>query len=549
MVTADLTRNNNNDDTSSSGHFPDGVPVNFTTTLGTVTTTTYTRNGKASTVLRFNETLQSGTAIVTMGLDNQNWTTNVTKVPATMNITITSTGVDLYTYPYPLNLALNNIPITGSVVWVSVVCRDAGEAGADVLNVLVNGNIVLTRAFMGMNPDPVTGIYKDNLQVTISYPGGTQTKNETIYYIDGPDAGFETIQTFAIATGKVTDDMVQYWLNQKNATVNGTLLYPVGYKKAAYGTFMTALTTLWLSDKLADQMAPNTNVTWARSTPTIVMTGVSSGTGYVHCLDPAMGMSVVSDVDNTKSFRFVCSLLLSEIEQGVLGSTGVSVNSTVSGIVSGILAGESFSIIFDTENNTATLTLDNNNRFKIIIDLNTGLVKDILEDQGLQLKGAETISTAYCYHSQLTDNTGQYAQNFYDGFKESGAESLTGGLLITAGLVAFGACPPLGLILVAGGLIISADASNLFQDPTNLYNWADFGASVGLSLAGPECVTLKAAITPTFKQAMKWSVKEVGYKKTIVQGTLGGNSGEAIHTVTNNWIYGQTMSESIDQFR
>jgi hypothetical protein len=76
VVTADLTRNNNNDDTSSSGHFPDGVPVNFTTTLGTVTTTAYTRNGKASSVLRFNETLQSGTAIVTMGLNNQNKTTN-----------------------------------------------------------------------------------------------------------------------------------------------------------------------------------------------------------------------------------------------------------------------------------------------------------------------------------------------------------------------------------------------------------------------------------------------------------------------------------------
>lgn len=82
---------------------------------------------------------------------------------------------------------------------------------------------------------------------------------------------------------------------------------------------MTTLTTLWLSDKLVDQMAPSINVTWARSTPTSVMCGVSSGMGYVHCLDPAMGMSVVSDVDNTKSFKYMCSLLLSEIEQGVLG--------------------------------------------------------------------------------------------------------------------------------------------------------------------------------------------------------------------------------------
>jgi hypothetical protein len=320
--------------------------------------------------------------------------------------------------------------------------------------------------------------------------------------------------------------------------------------KASYGTFITALTTLWLSDEIADELSKSLNGTWSRTIPTVVMSGVNNnGKAYVHCPDPAMGMNFIGDGQNVKLFRLVCSLLLSEIEQGVLGSTGVSINSTVSGVVSSILAGEPFSITFDTQNNTATLTLDNDARFKIIIDLTTGVVKDILDNQGFQLKGAETMSPAYCYHGPLTDNVGQYAQNFYDGFKESGAEGVAGGLLITAGLIAFGACPPLGLLLLAGGLIISADASGLFQDPTNPYNWVDFGASVGLSLAGPEAVTLKAAITPTFKQAMKWSVKEVGYKKTIVQGTLGGNSGEAIKTVTTNWIYGETMSKTIDKFR
>ncbi|NYB27049.1 MAG: hypothetical protein HVN34_06905 [Methanobacteriaceae archaeon] len=360
---------------------------------------------------------------------------------------------------------------------------------------------------------------KEYIDTKMSINNTTINKQETVTYgtgyapISSQDAGFEALQSYAIATTKVTDSTIQSWLNKKSQ-------YPVGSMKAAYGTFMTALTTLWLNDKLANEMAPKLNVTWSRNKFTTVMSGVTSNGAYVSCLDPAMGMGVNGGADNTKSFRFVCSLLLSEIEQGVLGSTGVSINSTVSGVVSSILAGEPFSITFDTQNNTATLTLDNDARFKIIIDLTTGVVKDILDDQGFQLKGAETMSSAYCYHGPLTDNVDQYAQNFYDGFKESGAEGVTGGLLITAGLVAFGACPPLGLLLLAGGLIISADASGLFQDPTNPYNWVDFGASVGLSLAGPEAVTLKAAITPTFKQAMNGLLKKLVIKRLLYRERL-----------------------------
>jgi len=41
------------------------------------------------------------------------------------------------------------------------------------------------------------------------------TGNKTIYYINGPDAGFETIQTFAITTDNVTNNVVQYWLDKQ----------------------------------------------------------------------------------------------------------------------------------------------------------------------------------------------------------------------------------------------------------------------------------------------------------------------------------------------
>ncbi|NYB27052.1 MAG: hypothetical protein HVN34_06920 [Methanobacteriaceae archaeon] len=143
--------------------------------------------------------------------------------------------------------------------------------------------------------------------------------------------------------------------------------------KASYGTFMTALTTLWLSDKLADEMASSLNVTWSRSKPTVVLGGLNSKGAYVSCLDPAMGMFVNGNTDNVKFFKFINSLMLSEIENGVLNSTGLQVNSTVSSVISGILDGKPFLFVLDEEANRLTLMLEGNEKYYIIIDLKLDL--------------------------------------------------------------------------------------------------------------------------------------------------------------------------------
>lgn len=44
-------------------------------------------------------------------------------------------------------------------------------------------------------------------------------------------------------------------------------------------------------------------------------------------------------------------------------------------------------------------------------DLNTDVVKDIVDSQGFSLKGATTMTTAYCYHSQLSDNQDELSVN------------------------------------------------------------------------------------------------------------------------------------------
>ncbi|MCE7699754.1 MAG: right-handed parallel beta-helix repeat-containing protein, partial [Methanobacterium paludis] len=67
-ITVDLTHNNNGADISSMGNIPNGTPVNFATTLGTINSSAYTIDGKAVTALNSSF---SGWANVSAAVDGQ----------------------------------------------------------------------------------------------------------------------------------------------------------------------------------------------------------------------------------------------------------------------------------------------------------------------------------------------------------------------------------------------------------------------------------------------------------------------------------------------
>jgi len=75
-ITADLTKDKNGNDTSSQGNIPDGIPVNFTTIIGNISTPVSTRNGKAMATL--NSALK-GPTLVSVNLNGQtvNKTVNI----------------------------------------------------------------------------------------------------------------------------------------------------------------------------------------------------------------------------------------------------------------------------------------------------------------------------------------------------------------------------------------------------------------------------------------------------------------------------------------
>ena len=55
---------------------------------------------------------------------------------------------------------------------------------------------------------------------------GDPTNPDFLLYKDG---GYEGVRSFAIVTTKITDEILQYWLDQKDKRdANGNLLYPEG---------------------------------------------------------------------------------------------------------------------------------------------------------------------------------------------------------------------------------------------------------------------------------------------------------------------------------
>ncbi|MDP2837339.1 MAG: NosD domain-containing protein, partial [Methanobacteriaceae archaeon] len=126
-----------------------------------------------------------------------------------------------------------------------------------------------------------------NELISLGFPGNPIGRVSTMIYANGgyfhvddydnptsfiyKKAGYEGVRSFAIVTTKVTDDILRYWLEQKDKTdSNGTLLYANGPMKAAYGTFLEALLMIKCHDMVADQAAAHYNVTWSRTTPIVV---------------------------------------------------------------------------------------------------------------------------------------------------------------------------------------------------------------------------------------------------------------------------------------
>ena len=240
-----------------------------------------------------------------------------------------------------------------------------------------------------------------NTNETLSFvkPGAVILRESPMIYFDGytedGDAGYEGVRSFAIVTTKVTNSVMQYWLDKQS-------LYAPGAMKAAYGTFLSSLLVIKCHDMVADQAATAYNVTWCRTTPVVVSCLDDAKNAYITGESSLrMGMDVNGTVGNVWAFRFACSSAFSPIEYCVAGdSTGLSVTL---GLGERILNGEIPELFYS--NGYLVYKIQGKDDLFLLLDPVTGIVTDC----------ALGINGVYCFHDQITNNKISLAQNLTSG--------------------------------------------------------------------------------------------------------------------------------------
>lgn len=231
----------------------------------------------------------------------------------------------------------------------------------------------------------------------------THEPNGTITFVKGYEFGhyaeaeYDGFLTFTFANTKVDNNILSYWLNQKNRTdSNNCLVYNEGFMKACYGSFLNGLLTIYCNDLVADMAASKFNVSWTRTSPMVM--GVRDDYAYTFLSGEcgfSMGRTVVGSPNNIKAFNFACSASFSQIEHWVMhalfpnwgNNSGVTV-----GLASILMNNGSIEIVQDGR---YTFIRELGSNAKILIyDSETGFIRDLINFD---------LSGSYCYSNQQTE--------------------------------------------------------------------------------------------------------------------------------------------------
>lgn len=292
--------------------------------------------------------------------------------------------------------------------------------------------------------------YEDDLKITIDYPGDIANKysinnmkfqglgnqiirTSKITYIDGSyihldnkssdyingskilinensikyskgydrchfvESNYDGFLTFTFISKKVDDNILNYWLDEKNKTYsNGSLIYENGYMKAAYGSFLNGLLVFYCLDKVADVAGNLFNVTWNRSTPIAI--GVWDNhyeTTLSGQCNFRFGMDVNGSDDNIRSFNSMITSMFSPIEYWVMKAlfpNNLPYSSVTLGLGSMLFDGFPIEIIMNED--LFLIRQNGSNNRVLIFDNETGCILDILQYQ---------IQGAYCYSNQQAE--------------------------------------------------------------------------------------------------------------------------------------------------
>ncbi|AMK15160.1 Ig-like domain-containing protein [Methanobrevibacter olleyae] len=276
----------------------------------------------------------------------------------------------------------------------SVVYNYGGEYFYKKVSFLLNGIETMSIIFSG---DFISSSWSNEIIRTVfSCNNSTIKKNEELNYGFESDSGFDLIHSFAIVNKPIDYGDIDYWLSKNSS-------FTVGGNKAAYGTFLSALSTIWFSDSLANEGSELFNVTWNRSTFLTLFSGISQiGRVFIHCPDASMGMDVIGKEDNIKFFNFYCSSYLSELETMSLRLSGASINKSGANVIDAILDGYGF--VFDQKNNHVVITVPELENISLSFDSDSGIVREYIIENDFEYKGVLSNDDTFCFHDNLTNN-------------------------------------------------------------------------------------------------------------------------------------------------
>ena len=217
----------------------------------------------------------------------------------------------------------------------------------------------------------------------------------------------DVLQSFAIVNQKVRASELKDWISKENEYSS-----TVG-SKSIYAMFMTSLNTVYLSDKLSDELSNAHEVKWTRSANTVVLGGMNWKDTFQHILTPDMGRVVTGNNEsNIIKFRFANSILLSKIEEESLRPIADDSDMNITSVFDEVfksIASYKVSVVY--YNNTAIIS-DESGNSSFIINLNSGLVTPIGIRDGFAYKGI-TVSRdcGLCSIHSMLKNIVQYVNN------------------------------------------------------------------------------------------------------------------------------------------
>ena len=253
-------------------------------------------------------------------------------------------------------------------------------------------------------------VYSDNMLKISNFP--TKEKIHTNFKINGTsiikdewvsfgkhynrENSFEVIQTYVITDKQIDNDDLDYYIGLNSS-------FPVGFIKASYGTFLTALNTIKMYDEFMENVSDIYNVSAVREDNVVSMCGVEyGGTAYVHCPNPAMKYNLRGEWENVYICRYISSLLLSEFESYSLKCAGIPSTSAIDFIFSKIFEQKNFTVT--SFENYTIIQIDGKLNYQLRLNSSNGLVYDLSIFDNFLYKGAiSNFTDNYCFHDVLTN--------------------------------------------------------------------------------------------------------------------------------------------------